>query len=140
MQLVAATVLYGERCHAIEAGTNFDTAGESLWIQARDLQEVSGFALTPQGACRGDLCIPVPAGMVRDDFFDIVAFANHLGQAVAAEPEARVWSFGSITAPGSGLSSSRIAPDVTVSDRLGRPVHLAGFRGKKVLVVTWASW
>ena len=78
--------------------------------------------------------------MGRDALCNISALANHLGQAVAAEPEARVWSFGSITAPGSGLSRSRIAPDVTVSDRLGRPVHLAGFRGKKALVVTWASW
>ena len=41
---------------------------------------------------------------------------------------------------GGGLASSRIAPDFEVPDRLGRPVHLAGFRGKKALVVTWASW
>ena len=34
----------------------------------------------------------------------------------------------------------RMAPDITVPDRAGRPVHLSRLRGKKVLVVTWASW
>jgi peroxiredoxin len=39
-----------------------------------------------------------------------------------------------------GSLNSRVAPDVTVPDRRGRPVHLSDFRGKKVLLVTWASW
>jgi peroxiredoxin len=33
-----------------------------------------------------------------------------------------------------------MAPDFAVPDRRGNPVRLSGFRGKKVLVVTWASW
>jgi len=36
--------------------------------------------------------------------------------------------------------SSRIAPDFAVADRKGKIVHLSDFRGKKVLVFTWASW
>jgi cytochrome oxidase Cu insertion factor (SCO1/SenC/PrrC family) len=56
-----------------------------------------------------------------------------------------VWSFGEIQALNGGGGSrisptSRVAPDVTVPDRRGRPVHLKDFRGKKVLLVTWASW
>ena len=35
---------------------------------------------------------------------------------------------------------SRVAPDFSVPDRQGRNVRLSDFRGKKVLVVTWASW
>ena len=32
------------------------------------------------------------------------------------------------------------APDFTLPDRNGKPVKLSQFRGKKVLLLTWASW
>jgi peroxiredoxin len=33
-----------------------------------------------------------------------------------------------------------LMPDVTLPDLEGRPVRLADFRGKKLLVFVWASW
>ena len=39
-----------------------------------------------------------------------------------------------------GSMVARIAPDFAVPDRKGRVVHLSDFRGRKVFVVTWASW
>jgi hypothetical protein len=137
----AATVLYDDRTIELDrVGPDPARNGDALWIRKRDLPRVNGFALKPQGACRADLCIPIPKAMVRGDYFNLTAFAKKAGQPVVAEPAARVWSFGEMQALGAGLSSSRIAPDFTVPDRLGRPVHLAGFRGKKALVITWASW
>ena len=136
----AATVLYDDHVIALDrVGPDPRRAG-ALWIRKRDLPRVNGFALKPQGACRADLCIPIPKDMVRGDYFNLTAFAKKAGQLVVADAEARVWSFGEMQALGGGLSNSRMAPDVTVADRLGSPVHLAGFRGKKALVVTWASW
>ena len=35
---------------------------------------------------------------------------------------------------------SRIAPDFAIPNRTGKIVHLSDFRGRKVLLVTWASW
>ena len=140
-QSPAATVLYADRAVALDRiGRDPGQAGDALWVRKRDLLRVSGFELTEEGACRADLCIPVPEHMVRGDYVNVTAFAKHAGQPVVAEPGARVWSFGDMQARSGGLAISRVAPDVTVPDRLGRPVHLAGFRGKKVLVVTWASW
>ena len=137
----AATVLYDDRSVALDrVGPDPQRASDALWIRKRDLPRVNGFELKPQGACRADLCIPIPKDMVRGDYFNLTAFAKKAGQSVVAEPGARVWSFGEMQALGGGLASSRVAPDFNVPDRLGRPVHLAGFRGKKVLVVTWASW
>ena len=137
----AATVLYDDHVIVLDrVGPDPKRSADALWIRKRDLPRVNGFALKPQGACRADLCIPIPKDMVRGEYFNLTAFAKKAGQLVVADAEARVWSFGEMQALGGGLSNSRMAPDVTVPDRLGRPVHLAGFRGKKVLVVTWASW
>jgi hypothetical protein len=137
----AATVLYDDHAVTLDrVGPDPKGATDRLWIRKRDLPRVNGFTLKPQGACRADLCIPIPKTMVRGEYFNLTAFAAKAGQPMVAEPGARVWSFGEMQALGGGLSNSRIAPDVTVPDRLGRPVHLAGFRGKKALVITWASW
>ena len=137
----AATVLYDDRSVALDrVGPDPTRAVDVLWIRKRDLPRVNGFELKPQGACRADLCIPIPKDLVRGNYFNLTAFAKTAGQPVVAEPGARVWSFGEMQALGGGLASSRVAPDFDVPDRLGHPVHLAGFRGKKVLVVTWASW
>jgi hypothetical protein len=137
----AATVLYDDRAVALDrVGPVAARDAGALWIRKRDLPSVNGFALKPQGACRADLCIPIPKDMTRGEYFNLTAFAKKAGQPVVAEPGARVWSFGEMQALGGGLASSRVAPDFEVPDRLGRPVHLAGFRGKKALVVTWASW
>jgi hypothetical protein len=137
----AATVLYDDRWIPLDQ-VGLDPAQDAgaLWIRKRDLARINGFTLKPQGACRADLCIPIPKALLHGDYFNLTAFAKKAGQAVVVAPGARVWSFGEMQALGGGLSNSRIAPDFDVPDRLGRPVHLAGFRGKKALVVTWASW
>jgi hypothetical protein len=136
----AATVLYDDRAVRLDRIGPAKGDADTLWIRKRDLPRVNGFALKPQGACRADLCIPIPKTMLRGEYFNLTAFAKKAGQPVVAEPGARVWSFGEMQALGGGLANSRIAPDFEVPDRLGRPVHLAGFRGKKALVITWASW
>jgi len=137
----AATVLYDDHAVGLDrVGPAPKADAGALWIRKRDLPRVNGFVLKPQGACRADLCIPIPKTMMRGDYFNLTAFAKKAGQPVVAEPGARVWSFGEMQALGGGLANSRIAPDFEVPDRLGRPVHLAGFRGKKALVITWASW
>ena len=137
----SGTVLYDDRAVELDrVGPAAKGDADTLWIRKRDLPRVNGFELKPQGACRADLCIPIPKTLMRGDYFNLTAFAKKAGQAVVAEPGARVWSFGEMQALGGGLANSRIAPDFEVPDRLGRPVHLAGFRGRKALVITWASW
>jgi hypothetical protein len=134
-------VLYDNHAIALDrVGPEATRTAGVLWIRKRDLPRVNGFTLKPQGACRADLCMPIPKEMVRGEYFNLTAFASKAGQVVVADAEQRVWSFGEMRALGGGLSNSRTAPDFTVPDRLGRPVHLAGFRGRKALIVTWASW
>ena len=117
-----------------------------VWISADDLSQVNGFALKPEGVCLGDdLCVPLPAKeeeWVRrgkaGTSFNLTAFAGELGQAVAADAEQKVWSFGELELAG-GLASGK-APDFELKDIDGQTVRLSDFRGKKVMLWIWASW
>ena len=139
-QPTGATVLFEDRATPLTTIRRDPNDPLSLWIRKRDLPRVNGFDVKPQGACRADVCIPIPKTLLRGDWFDLTAFAKKVGEAVVPDVEARVWSLGEIPALRGGFLNSRVAPDVTVPDRRGRPVKLSDFRGKKVLLVTWASW
>jgi hypothetical protein len=133
-----AVVLFDERSTALD-DVQADGTG-ALWIHTRDLPRVNGFEIKPEGACRADLCIPIPPEMTRGEFFNLTAFARRVGQAVVHDPDSAVWSFGEMPVLRAPFHESRTAPDFAVPDRAGRVVRLSDFRGKKVLVVTWASW
>ena len=136
----AATVLFDDRATPLTTIRRDSKNPSSLWISKRDLPRVNGFEVKPQGACRADVCVPIPKTMQHGDWFDLTAFAKKAGEAVVADLDARVWSLGEIQPLRGGFLTSRVAPDVTIPDRHGRPVKLSDFRGKKVLLVTWASW
>ena len=135
-----ATVLYDDRVVALDRVRTDAKNPSALWIRKADLTRVNGFELKPQGACRDDLCVPIPKTMTTGDYFDLTAFAAKAGQVTVADTAARVWSFGEMPVLRGAFLESRVAPDFGVPDRQGRTVHLSNFRGKKVLVVTWASW
>ena len=51
-----------------------------------DLKRVSGWEFKPQGFCKGEVCVPVPAArkseFVAGDRYNLAALANLLGQPV----------------------------------------------------------
>jgi len=113
---------------------------DQLWVRKQDLPSINGFELKPQGACRTDMCIPVPKEMTRGEYFNLTAFARKTGQSVVVDAPSRVWSFGEIPVVSGSFLNARMAPDFGVPDRKGRLVQLRDFRGRKLLIVTWASW
>lgn len=131
----SATVLYADGNVKLD---KIRPDAKDLWIRSADLPRVNQFELKPQGACRADMCIPVPKALKNGEWFNLTGFSRKVGQAVVAD--SGVWSFGEIPVVRGSFYSSRIAPDFAVPDRKGKIVHLSDFRGKKVLVVTWASW
>jgi len=135
-----AMALYDGRAIALDRITIDPKAPEALWIQKADLPRINGFELKPQGACRADVCIPVPRTMSRGNTFNLTAFSQRVGQRVVADSPSRVWSFAEIPVVRGAYLESRMAPDVSIPDRKGKAVRLSQFRGKKVLLVTWASW
>ena len=129
------TVLYNDSAVKLD---KVRPDAKDLWVRAADLPRINEFELKPQGACRADMCIPVAKTLKNGPWFNLTGFSRKLGQAYVTD--SGVWSFGDIPVMRGSFYSSRIAPDFAVPDRTGKLVHLSDFRGKKVLVFTWASW
>ena len=140
-----ARILYSDRVVTIDSALS---EAKELWVSPADLKRINGFELKPQGACLDEVCIPVkqkgPDSLVLNregkKWFNLTAFARKIGQTYVAEATEGVWSFGEIPVLRSGFLDSAIAPDFALPDRKGKTVRLSDFRGKKVLLLTWASW
>lgn len=136
-------VIYGGR-HSQVGGAKAE--GDNLWLDRADLTTASGWELRPEGACKGDVCIPIsPAReteFVRDQgrSFNLAALARHLGQPVLHDDKNGVWYFGEAAATRRAALSSLQAPDFELPDLDGKMHRLADYRGKKVLLAAWASW
>lgn len=140
-----ATVLYRDDAVQVERTLPDPT---DLWVTAEDLPRVNGFVLKPEGACLDDLCIPIRQDRDselfvkrgEDRWLCVSKLADRLDQRYAVDREAGVWSFGEIPATRRAFLEQGLAPDFTLPDLEGDPVRLADFRGKKVMIITWASW
>ena len=89
-----------------------------------------GWEAKPEGLCRGEVCVPFP---LEDGRVDLEAFAARLAQPVAREGD--VWAFGEPR-----RTAALDAPDFTLPDVDGVPHSLSEELGRKVLLVSWASW
>ncbi len=120
--------------------------GDDLLIPPEQLPAITGFEMKPQGLCSADICIPVPAGsgwvVERDGvkLFNLTRFAARMDQVYAVDKPEGVWSFTAVPRNRSQQLVSTEAPDFTLPDRNEKLVKLSDFRGKKVLILTWASW
>jgi hypothetical protein len=140
-----ATVLYQDRVVEVER-TLADP--NDLWIVPQDLPRINDFVLKPEGACLEELCIPVRQDRDSEMFvtragqgwFNASELARRLQQAFVVDREHAVWSFGNIPVARNAFLQSAMAPDFALPDRSGKLVRLSDFRGKKVLLITWASW
>ncbi len=121
-------------------------AGDDLWVKLADLKRATGFVIKPQGVCRDELCFPIPRGrraafLSRQGsitWFNLSEFARLLRQPVAREAD--VWYFGPRPDEQNGFIGSLVAPNFKLPDMNGKLHSLSDFRGKKVLLLTWASW
>ncbi len=118
--------------------------GESLLIAPEDLERINGFEVKPEGACFDSLCIPLNKNILVNvdgqDWLDLEAFANHMGQAFVANKANRVWSFAEMPTRRENMMANAMAPELEIKDRKGNVFNLADLKGKKALIVTWSSW
>ncbi len=112
---------------------------ESLEITHSELKNRTGWDIKPQGACKGEVCIPLPSSVTTaDGLIDLPKLAEKLNMPLIQDEAAGLWCLG----PESGgkALTTAVAPDFELPDWQGKTFRLSSLLGKKVLLVVWASW
>jgi hypothetical protein len=115
-------------------------AANGLWLVATDAARVTGWTLKPEGMCRDDQCVPLPSTAVVAGRVDVEAFWHRLGNPVLCSDDRETWVLGAGAEERNAALAGLMAPEFTLPDLSGRLRTLSDLRGKKVLLVTWASW
>ena len=141
------TVLHEQRSTAL---ANAPAEADALWLTAADIEAATGWQWKPEGLCHGDICLPVPpaqrAQWVREEAADqparltLAALWRHSGQPVVHDAAGSTWVLGTGADQRAEALQSLQAPDFTLPDLQGQPHSLSQYRGRKLLLVTWASW
>jgi hypothetical protein len=111
---------------------------ETLHLPVETFEAGTGWALKPEGACRGEVCVPLPEG-VADGRVDVAAVAERLGMPLVTDDAVGLSALGPATLSGHALPSAA-APDLELPDLDGRAFRLDSLRGQKVLLVAWAPY
>ncbi len=109
----------------------------SLSVSRSEFEAGTGWSIKPEGACKGDVCVPLPAG-ARGEQVDVPLVASHLGMPLVHDEAGASWCLGP-AALGRALNDAH-APELILPDASGRRFDLASLHGQKVLLVAWASW
>jgi hypothetical protein len=132
------TVIEQGRATEVEARVE----GGRVRLSAAALAAALGWELHDGTLCNEAMCVPLPAGsrLGEGGVFDLAEVADVLGRPLAVDADARAAFLGSSAAERARALASLVAPDFTLPDLGGRPHALSSYRGRKVLLVAWASW
>ncbi len=108
-------------------------------ISVDDFADHTGWQAEAAGLCQGELCIPAPGSLRADGTINITAAAAALGMPLVHSDEHGVSALGPATLNGKALATAQAA-DPTLLTRDGEPFRLSSLRGRKVLLVAWASY
>ena len=106
---------------------------DRLDIDSTAFELGTGWAIKPEGACKGDVCVPLPNG------FDVADIGDRLGMTLVHDDTHDLWALGPETIGGRALVTAQ-APDLVLTDLDGAEFSLASLRGKKVVLVAWAPY
>jgi hypothetical protein len=106
------------------------------------LEASLGWTLKPEGLCRGEVCVPVRDrdALLKDGDIDLEAFAGVLGLPLALDVDERAAALGTPSRDRAAALDSGEAPDFALPDLDGKLHSLSDHRGKKVLLIAYASW
>lgn len=119
-----------------------DVDGERVTLAPAALEDALGWELKPEGLCREGACVPVRdfGDRVNADGVDLAAFAELMDRPLALDAAEGVASLGASARDRGVRLNTLEAPDFSLPDLSGRRHSLSEYRGKKVLLIAYASW
>src|SRR5688500_17098456 len=102
---------------------------EQLRVTPAELERRTGWEIKPEGACKGDRCVPLPEG--TGESLDAEMLAERLGMALVHDERHGLWALGPESGPSARALLSAELPDITLPDRHGEDFALRSLRGTK---------
>jgi hypothetical protein len=113
---------------------------DRLDLTVDEFEQLTGWAIKPEGACRDDVCVPLPPlDADAEGRINTSVVADQLGMPVAHDEAHGLWALGPRSGDRRVLENARM-PDLVLPDFDGNAFDLATLRGRKVVLIAWASW
>jgi hypothetical protein len=113
---------------------------DRLDLTDAEFASATGWSIEPDGACRGDVCVPLPPlARDREGRVDATVVAERLGMPVAHDAAHGIWALGPRSGPGRVLDDAHM-PELVLDDFDGGAFDFESLRGRKVVLLAWASW
>ena len=111
---------------------------QSLEIPRADFEAQTGWSLKPEGACKGDRCVPLQGIGPGAHTVGVRVLGETLGMPIVHDEAHGLYAVG----PESGgpFLASAECPEIVLPDLDGKEFSISSLRGRKVVIVSWASW
>ena len=110
---------------------------QSQEISRAEFENGTGWEFKPEGACKGDVCIPLAAP--PGETINVVQMAQAMGLPVVSSADHGLIAVGPESIGSRALTTAR-APDIRLPDLAGNQFLLSSLKGHKVLVYAWAPY
>jgi len=110
---------------------------KSLTLSKKAFAKGTGWDIKPEGACKGDVCIPLPE--THNDVVNVEQVAQAISMPLVHEPDFGLWSLGPESIGNRALLSAQAA-ELELPDLDGNQVSLKSLLGQKVLLYAWAPY
>ncbi|MCR9279773.1 MAG: hypothetical protein NXH85_17580 [Pseudomonadaceae bacterium] len=107
----------------------------SLQVSADDFFRETGWQIKPEGACKGQMCVPLDSK--AGTTVDLSELAPKLGMATV-EHDGR-YAIGPESLGSKALVTAEAA-NIRLPDVDGKPFELSSLRGQKIIVYAWAPY
>jgi hypothetical protein len=112
-----------------------------LTVEQAAFERGTGWAIKPEGACKAEVCVPLPdSARAADGRVAVTVVAERLGMPLVTDTDRGLSALGPETALTGRALTTAVAPELELPDADGNAFRLSSLRGQKVVLTAWSSW